>query len=66
LEPLAIECKWSASDFDPTNIKSFRRQHPRGDNLVVAADAEKAFTRTCDDVRAGFVGLKELIGTLVP
>ena len=65
-EPLAIECKWSASDFDPTNLKSFRRQHPRGDNLVVAADVEKAFTNRYEDIRVKFVGLRDLIGTLVP
>jgi len=65
-EPLAIECKWSASDFDATNIKSFRRQHPRGDNFVVAADVEKSFTSRYEDVRVRFVGLKDLIGTLLP
>jgi predicted AAA+ superfamily ATPase len=29
--PLAIECKWSCSEFDPTNLKAFRRQYPEGD-----------------------------------
>ena len=65
-EPLAIECKWSASDFDATNIKSFRRQYPRGDNFVVAADVKRPFTRHYADVRVRFVGLKDLVDTLLP
>ena len=64
-EPLAIECKWSASDFDATNIKSFRRQYPRGDNFVVAADVEKPFTSRYEDVRVKFVGLKDLVDILL-
>ena len=27
-EPMAIECKWSADDFDATNLKSFRGLYP--------------------------------------
>jgi predicted AAA+ superfamily ATPase len=65
-EPLAIECKWSASDFDATNIKSFRRQYPRGDNFVVAADVTRSFTSRYEDVRVRFVGLKDLVDTLLP
>lgn len=63
-EPLAIECKWSASDFDATNIKSFRRQYPRGDNFVVAADVSKAFTRSYEHVPVRFVNLTTLVDTL--
>ncbi len=65
-EPLAIECKWSASDFDATNIKSFRRQYPRGDNFVVAADVKRSFTSRYEDVRVRFVGLKDLVDALLP
>jgi hypothetical protein len=64
-EPLAIECKWSASDFDATNIKSFRRQYPRGDNFVVATDVEKPFTSRYEDVRVRFVGLKGMVDILL-
>ena len=49
-KPMAIECKWSAHGFDPTNLLAFRHQHPEGDNVVVAQDVERTFTRT-------FVGL---------
>jgi hypothetical protein len=40
---LAIECKWSASDFDAGNLQAFRRPYPQGDNLVVSNDVERSF-----------------------
>jgi hypothetical protein len=63
--PLAIECKWSASEFDPTNLRAFRRQHPRGDNLLVANDVERTFTRSYGDLLVGFVSLSGLIAALM-
>jgi uncharacterized protein len=44
--PIAIECKWSADKFDPMNLEAFRRQHPIGENVVLAEDVKRAFTRT--------------------
>ncbi len=41
--PTAIECKWSASHFDPTNLRAFRRLHPRGRNLLVAQDVGRPY-----------------------
>jgi len=32
--PLAIECKWSAGEFDGGNLLAFRRQYPEGENFV--------------------------------
>jgi uncharacterized protein len=64
-EPLAIECKWSASDFDATNIKAFRRLYPKGDNFVVAADVTKAFTRSYEQVPVRFVNLMTLVDRLL-
>ncbi len=62
--PLAIECKWSAADFDPANFQAFRRQYPEGDNVVVAQDVARPFERTAGDVRMRFVGLEGLIANL--
>src|SRR5208283_5143384 len=45
-KPMAIECKWSASNFDPTNLTAFRHQHPEGENIILANDVERAFTRS--------------------
>lgn len=60
-EPVAIECKWSAGDFDPGNLKVFRRIYPKGDNFVVASDVTKAFSKNYGTVSVRFVGLQELI-----
>jgi hypothetical protein len=53
-KPLAIECKWSADSFDPTNLRAFRQQHAEGDNVVVAQDVERTFTRTFSDLKVRF------------
>lgn len=36
-ELVAIECKWSADDFDPWNLRAFRRCYPVGEDWIVAA-----------------------------
>jgi len=55
--PLALECKWSADSFDPANLRAFRQQHPNGENVVVARDVDRAFTRTFEDLRVRFESL---------
>jgi len=62
--PVAIECKWSAAEFDPGNLKRFRQRYPKGDSLVVAADVEKPFTRRYQGIEVMFVNLTTLITTL--
>jgi predicted AAA+ superfamily ATPase len=62
--PLAIECKWSASNFDPGNLQAFRRCYPHGENLVVANDVERSFSRSYGDLSVRFVSLSELIEDL--
>lgn len=59
--PTAIECKWSASEFEPTNLKAFRRQYPEGDNFVAASDVDRSFHRTYDDIAVKFVSLQDMI-----
>ena len=58
---LAIECKWSASDFDAGNLQAFRRSYPQGDNLVVANDVQRSFTRSYAGLSVKFVSLSDLI-----
>ncbi len=60
-EPVVIECKWKAAEFDGSNIKSFRRQYPKGNNFVVSSDIIKSFSRSYDNVQVRFVSLRELI-----
>ncbi len=60
----AIECKWSAAEFDPANLEAFRKRYPPGDNLLVAEDVERSFTRSYRNLSVKFVSLAELIAEL--
>ena len=53
-KPTAIECKWSATGFDATNLAAFRRQHPQGENVVLAADVKKAYQSSYGTLRVRF------------
>lgn len=59
-QPVAIECKWRASEFDPKSLRSFRAVYPNGKNVVVAEDIDKPFSRSFDQLRVRFVGLQDL------
>lgn len=63
--PVAIECKWSASDFDVTNLKAFRKLYPKGFNFVVASDITRPYTKAYGDLQVRFVGLQDLIKSLL-
>jgi predicted AAA+ superfamily ATPase len=54
---LAIECKWSADSFDPTNLRAFRQQHTEGENVVVTQDAGRGFSRAFGSLRVRFDNL---------
>ena len=41
--PTAIECKWSASSFETTNLRAFRRLYPQGRNLLFAQDVDRPY-----------------------
>ena len=59
--PLAIECKWSARDFDPANLAVFTRAYPRHELLVVTTDARPAFTREYAGRPVRFLTLTALV-----
>ncbi|MFH1313721.1 MAG: ATP-binding protein [Candidatus Eisenbacteria bacterium] len=59
--PVAIECKWSASDFDPKNLQAFRRHYRNGRNYIVANDVARGYQRTYGDLKVQFVGLPALL-----
>jgi predicted AAA+ superfamily ATPase len=63
--PLALECKWSARDFDPAHFLVFARAYPKFDLVVVAADAEPEFTRQYDGVTIHFMSLARLVQRLI-
>ncbi|MDX1707373.1 MAG: DUF4143 domain-containing protein [Desulfobacterales bacterium] len=58
--PVAIECKWSASDFDPAGIKAFRKQYPEGENFVVANAVDRQYAKSFADIKVAFVNLAGL------
>jgi hypothetical protein len=62
--PIAIECKWSASDFDSRGLKAFRRLYEQGESFVVANDVVEEYSRSYGNLRVTFVGLSGLIRRL--
>ncbi len=64
LEPLAIECKWSAEGFDPKGLAAFRRRYPAGENFVVAGNVDRTFNRRFGDLEIRFAGLEAFIAEI--
>lgn len=62
--PTAIECKWSADEFDAANLRAFRNRYPQGNNYVVAHDVRRPFTKRFGGTVVRFVSLDGLIGGL--
>ena len=60
--PLAIECKWSARDFDPANLLVFARAYPKARLAVAAPDAIPGFAREYSGVTIQFLDLAHLVG----
>jgi hypothetical protein len=59
-DPLAVECKWSADEFDAAGLTAFRRQYPQGENVVVAQDVGRSYVRNCGALKVHFEGLSAL------
>lgn len=59
--PMAVECKWSAGDFDPRNLASFRGRHPEGENFVVAHDVDRTYRKSYRDLTVHFVNLNAVV-----
>lgn len=64
--PLAIECKWSASDFHPGALKAFAARYPKAEYFVVAQDVERAYAKTYGTLRVTFIGLVNFVRQLGP
>jgi predicted AAA+ superfamily ATPase len=62
--PVAIECKWSASQLDWTNLRAFAHLYPKATVVVVAQDARGAFTRRDGPLTVRVIGLPDLEGEL--
>jgi hypothetical protein len=64
--PVAIECKWSASDFNPAAMKIFRAAYPEGPSFVVAADltGTAPFARSYGSLSVVFTSAADLVARL--
>ncbi len=60
-ELIAIECKWSADNFDPSSLKAFRRKYTAGPNYVVSNDVIHSFRKNFNGLTVDFVNLEHLI-----
>lgn len=66
--PVAIECKWSAKDFDAAGVRAFRGVYPSGENFVVVGDnpPPRPFVKTFGKAEICFLGIVSLISRLLP
>jgi predicted AAA+ superfamily ATPase len=64
-EPLAVECKWSASAFEAANLQAFRRAYPQGENIVVAQDIDRPFRRNYGEISVRFESLPSTISRIL-
>ncbi len=63
--PIAIECKWSATDFDAANLKAFRRAYPAGENFLVAHDVDRTYMRRGETPAVEVTALPKLLDRLL-
>ena len=63
-KPVAIECKWSANNFDPMNLRALRQRYPEGENIVVAHDVERSFSRNYGSLKVWFESLSSLTSSI--
>lgn len=59
-EPIAIECKWSSTHFEPRNLKAFRRHYPNGKNYVVTNDTDISYEKKFGEITVIFTSLESL------
>jgi uncharacterized protein len=59
--PLAIECKWSANDFDAKSLKAFAARYPKAQYFVVAQDVDRAYNKYFDSLEVRFSSLNAFV-----
>lgn len=63
-DPIAIECKWSASAWEASGLKALRRMYPKGRNLLVAHDVDRPYLRRYGDLSVEVTSLSLVIEQL--
>ena len=64
--PTAVECKWSAKDYDPAGLLAFAHHYPEATLLVLAADVDRPFKRSYQASEVEFVGMETGLSRLIP
>lgn len=63
--PIAIECKWSADEFETTSFQAFYHQYLQVKFFVVAHDVERPYQRKFGDILVHFVNLEVLVKEII-
>ncbi len=64
--PLAIECKWSAENFEPAELRAFALHYPKAECFVVTQDTDRTATRRYGDLKVSLVSLESLVNVRTP
>jgi len=62
--PIAIECKWSANDYNPVNFAAFSKQYPKTEYYVVANDVDRAYQKSFNGISVKFTDPENLVKVL--
>lgn len=62
--PVAIETKWNSRDFDYGNLRTFMRQYPDSEAIIVAGDLKTVSVRNIDNIAMTLLGIDGLIKRL--
>lgn len=63
-QPIAIECKWSASNFNPAGLQAFRRQYEKGMNYLVVKDVDRPFRKSFGNIEVILTNIADLTKAL--
>ncbi|MGH8266512.1 MAG: hypothetical protein ACRETS_04280 [Steroidobacteraceae bacterium] len=63
---MAIECRWSAAQFDPAALRAFALHYPHAECVVVSQDIDRITARRYGDLKVSFVSLESLVKMLAP
>jgi uncharacterized protein len=58
--PVAIECKWSARNYEAGNLKVFRRRYPQGLNWAICHDIEEPHVGQAKGMKIQFMNVEHL------
>jgi len=61
---IAIECKWTASDFDAVSLKAFATRYPKAELFVVAHDVGRSYRKNYGALEVRFANLEALMSAL--